>query len=93
MPDKLPKDELQRSSSRDRTAPAARQESVSSVAVADEVSVEQLEEFFIQARQTVEPIIRREAENKIANEDILFFANRRYRPLYAYEAIGLHRSP
>ncbi len=81
MPNKLPKDELQRSSSRDRTAPTAptaRQESVSSVAIADEVSVEQLEEIFMHARQTVEPIIRREAENKIANEDILFFANRLY---------------
>ena len=50
MPNKLPKDELQRSSSSDRTAPADRQESVFSVAIADEVSVEQLEEIFIQAR-------------------------------------------
>ena len=72
MPDKQPNDELQRSSSSDRTTPSTKQERMPSAA-AGEISVEQLEEILIRARQTVKPIINREAENEIVGEEILAF--------------------
>ena len=72
MTNKQPKDELQRSTSSDKTTPATKQEKVPSAA-ADEISVEQLEEILIRARQTVKPIINREAKNEIVDEEILAF--------------------
>ena len=72
MPTKLPKDEQQRSSSRDRTTPATKQENVPG-AVADEISAEQMGEILLRARQIVKPIIKREAENEIVSEEILNF--------------------
>ena len=72
MPNKLPKDERQQSSSSDRPTPATKQENMSGI-VADEISVEQMEEILIRARQTVKPIINREAENEIVSEEILNF--------------------
>ena len=72
MADKLPKDEQQRSSPRDRTTPATKQENMPGTA-ADEISAEQMGEILIRARQTVKPIIKREAENEIVSEEILNF--------------------
>ena len=72
MTNKLPKDEIQHSSSSDRTTPATKQEKAPSAA-ADEISVEQLEEILTRARQTVKPIINREAKNEIVSEEILAF--------------------
>ena len=72
MPNKLLKNEIQHSSSSDRTIPATKQEKVPS-AIADEISFEQLEEIFTRARQTVKPIINLEAKNEIVSEEILAF--------------------
>lgn len=72
MPTKLLKDQIQHSSSSDRTTSSTKQEEVPS-AIADEISVEQLEEIFTRARQTVKPIIKREAKNEIVSEEILAF--------------------
>ena len=72
MSNKLAKDELQYSSSNERATPATKQEKVPS-ASDDDISVEQLEEIFTRARQTVKPIINREAENEIVDEEILAF--------------------
>ena len=72
MPNKLPKDERQRSSSSDRTTSATKQENLAGT-VADEISVEQMEEILIRARQIVKPIINREAANEVVSEEILNF--------------------
>ena len=72
MPNKLPKDALQRSSSNDRTTPATKQENMPGAAI-NEISAEQLEEILMRARQTVKPIINREAKNEIVSEEILGF--------------------
>ena len=72
MPNKLPKDERQRNSLSDRTTPATKQENMPGT-VADEISAEQMEEILIRARQTVKPIINREAANEVVSEEILNF--------------------
>ena len=72
MPNKRPKDERQRSVSGDRTTPATKQENVPDP-VADEISVEQMEEILIRARQIVKPIINRRAANEVVSEEILNF--------------------
>ena len=42
-------------------------------AATNELSAQQIEEIFSRARQTVKPIIKREAANEIVGEDILNF--------------------
>ena len=72
MPNKLSKEEQQQGSSRDRTAPAAVQDHMPDPAAA-EISAMQMEEILSRARQTVKPIIIREAANEVVSEEILNF--------------------
>ena len=72
MPNKLSKEEQQQGSSRDRTAPAAMQVHMPDPAAA-EISAMQMEEILSRARQTVKPIINREAANEVVSEEILNF--------------------
>ena len=43
------------------------------MAAADEISAEQIEEILSRARQTVKPIINREAASEVVSEEILNF--------------------
>ena len=72
MPNKLSADEQQQGSSSAGTPPAAKQEHMPDPA-ADEISAEQMEEILSRARQTVKPIINREAANEVVSEEILNF--------------------
>ena len=72
MPNKLSTDEQQQGSSSDRIPPAATQEQMPDPA-ADEISAMQMEEILSRARQTVKPIINREAANEVVSEEILNF--------------------
>ena len=72
MTNKPLKDEREGRSSSNRTTPTARQENLPSSA-ANKISAEQMEAILIRARQTVKPIIKREAANEIVGEDILNF--------------------
>ena len=72
MPNKLSKKEQQQGSSRDRTAPATMQVHMPDPAAA-EISTMQMEEILSRARQTVKPIINREAANEVVSEEILNF--------------------
>ena len=72
MKHKTSKDELQQSSSSHRTASATSPKDMLGAAN-DEISASDMEEIFISARQTVRPIIKREAENEIVSEEILSF--------------------
>ena len=72
MPKKLPKAKRQRRSSSDRPIPKAKQVNLPSAA-ANKISTEQMTAILIRARQTVKPIIKREAENEIVSEEILNF--------------------
>ena len=72
MPNKSPKDEQQRSSSSSKITTAARRENIPGVE-ADQISAEQMEAILMRARQTVKPIINREAENEVVSEEILGF--------------------
>ena len=72
MPNKSPKDERNQSSSSDGTMPTAEAKNTSDTA-ADEISTEKMEAILMRARQTVKPIIKREATNEVVSEDILDF--------------------
>ncbi len=72
MPKKLPKVKRQRRSSSDRPTPKAKPSNLPSAA-ANKISTEQMTAILIRARQTVKPIIKREAANEIVSEEILNF--------------------
>ena len=75
MPNKLPKDERQRRPSSDMTTPTTQQENTPDTAT-DDISANQMEEILTRARQTVKPIINREAANETVSEEVLNFKMR-----------------
>ena len=75
MPNKLPKDERQRRPSSDMTTPTTKQENTPDTAT-DDISTNQMEEILTRARQTVKPIINREAANETVSEEVLNFKMR-----------------
>lgn len=72
MSNKLLKDEQQKGTSSDRIPPATTQDHIPNPA-AGEISTMQMEEILSRARQTVKPIINREAANEVVSEEILNF--------------------
>ena len=72
MPNKPPKEKRKRSSSSNRTTSPTRRGHLPNAAT-DELSAQQIEEILDRARQTVKPLIKREAANEFVGEDVLNF--------------------
>ena len=77
MRNKSPKNRYPRSPSGDRAASATRSR-VGHGASNDVISASEMERILMNARQTVKPIVKREAESEIVSEEILSFKMERH---------------
>ena len=77
MKNKSPKNRRPRSPSGDRAASSTRSRARHE-ASNDVISASEMERILMNARQTVKPIVKREAKNEIVSEEVLSFKMERH---------------